>query len=118
VGKRRPREGNLAKVLQGLGCTREQLEEVAWRLHRGWVLAGLPDPSGDAGAAPAPGSFEDDSLAELRARLRAMLAAVADPLGEVLVIAVRAALSDWPTRRRGAEPGRPRASRVFPAKAG
>jgi hypothetical protein len=97
VGKRRPREGNLAKVLWGLGCTREQLEEVAWRLHRGWVLAGLPDPGGSAGAAPAPGSFEADSLAELRARVRAMLAAVADPLAEVLVIAVRAALSDWPT---------------------
>ena len=34
LGKRRPRETSLASVLRGLGCSREQLEEAVWKIHR------------------------------------------------------------------------------------
>jgi transcriptional regulator with XRE-family HTH domain len=33
-GRRRPREGNLEKILRGLGCTREQLDDAIWKVHR------------------------------------------------------------------------------------
>jgi transcriptional regulator with XRE-family HTH domain len=33
LGRRRPRAGNLAKILKGLGCTREQLEGAVWRVR-------------------------------------------------------------------------------------
>ena len=38
AGKRRPREENLEKVLTGLGCTRLELEEMAWRFRRQRLL--------------------------------------------------------------------------------
>ena len=115
-GTRRPRERNLAKLLEVVGATREELAAMVWKIHRGRVLAASPEikwpppaspPAGSAGIAqggPAArgGLAPPSQLPELRARLRTLLSSLADPLADVLVLAVRTALS----KRPGLPPGR------------
>jgi transcriptional regulator with XRE-family HTH domain len=46
TGRRRPREGNLARIVAALGCTRLELEEAVWQLRRqrlGRAQAGAQD---------------------------------------------------------------------------
>ena len=57
TGKRRPREANLTKVLRGLGCTRLQLEEAAWRLRRRRLLG--QERAGQRAAPPVPLSRDE-----------------------------------------------------------
>ena len=57
-GHRAPRERSLERIVRGLGCTRLQLEEMAWQCHKERLSGepGLfPQPWPSWGLAPAPG---------------------------------------------------------------
>ena len=83
LGKRRPRPASLELLLQGLGCTRDGLEQATFRVYQQRTLG----EALDLGCAPAITSVE-----QLRGRLREVLLELADDLadGFALLFASRA----------------------------
>lgn len=69
-GRRLPRSGNLEKVLRGLGCTRLQLEETAWRFRRQRLVEQLVEQAGASSAIreghPAPPGHVRGASRDLR----------------------------------------------------
>lgn len=99
AGKRRPRAENLEKVLAGLGCSRLELEEMAWRFRRQRLLyeerlrrrRGSAEPS-EPPPPPAPGhrTFGLEPVSRVPASLvrrevQEMLARLSDALEEFVV---------------------------------
>lgn len=103
TGRRRPKARNLQRVLHGLGCTRLELEETAWRFRRERLLeeqdaarrAGDPRFVGAAVQVARElrerrkGEAEEAAGDPLRRGLRELLAHVAVILEEVIVRVVR-----------------------------
>jgi transcriptional regulator with XRE-family HTH domain len=102
TGRRRPKARNLQRVLHGLGCTRLELEETAWRFRRERLLeeqdaarrAGDPRFVGSAVQVARElrerGEGEAGEAGDpLRRGLRELLAHVAVILEEVIVRVVR-----------------------------
>ncbi len=101
-GRRKPRAGNLAKLLSALGCTQLDLEEVAWRLRRRRLSATAPTrPMLQRTSAPQPprlglaggsllqppGAVASSHQAELR-RLFAQFSAMLEQLCALLERAI------------------------------
>jgi transcriptional regulator with XRE-family HTH domain len=114
TGRRQPREGNLARIVRSLGCTRRELEEVVWRFRR----QRLADSSTGAQGADATGvlgevlrfaghqhSGQGQEAADAwRQELRPILQRFSAALEELLLFIIRARRGELNSDAASSEP--------------